>query len=89
MMYKITALERIIKHGPKTIELEDGTKLRMNKDARIINDPSISDDSSYFTTSHIVYGFNRNTDSPYLVTRTVDLTSLEILCITVMRIEFI
>ena len=86
MMYKITAPERIVKYGPKTIQLEDGTKLRMNKDARL-------DDSCIYgntiTTAHIVFGFNQNTDTTYKVTRTVDLTTLEILCITVSRVEFI
>lgn len=86
MQYEVITPERIVKYGPKTIQLEDGTKLRMNKDARL-------DDNYIYgnaiTTAHIVFGFNQNTDTTYKVTRTVDLTTLEILCIMVSRVEFI
>lgn len=86
MEYRTISPECIVKHGPKTIELEDGTKLRMNKDARL-NDVAVSKDLA--TTSHFVFGFNQNTDVTYLVTRTIDLTSLDIVCITVRRVEII
>lgn len=86
MNYEVITPERIVKYGPKTVELEDGTKLRMNKDARL-DDSCIYDNT--ITTAHIVFGFNQNTDTTYKVTRTVDLTTLEILCIMVSRVELI
>lgn len=83
---RIITPEHITKYTTKSVELEDGTKLRMNKDARL-NDYYTA--NGHATTTHTVFGFNKNQDISYRVTRTVDLTTLEILCITVVRIEFI